>query len=158
MKKTGIFSVLMGETTDCLYKEQVAIFVRYLHETKTTCIVEERLLGLVSIADTTGAVLMELLISCLHNNTINVNDVVGQGYDGACNMRGASKGVQARIKELNKNAIFTHCYAHNLNRALDNASCDTSRSNVRNFFGTVELIFTFIEGSAARHAYFLFQQ
>ena len=27
-----------------------------------------------------------------------------------------------------------------------------------NAFGTVELIFTFIEGSAARHAYFLSQQ
>ena len=156
--KAGIFSVLMDETTDGSHKEQVAIFVRYLHETKTTCTVEERLLGLVSTTDTTGAALTELLISCLHNNILNVNDVVGQGYDGSRNMRGASTGVQARIKELNKNAIFTHCYAHNLNRALVNASCDTSRSDVRNFFGTVELIFTFIEGSAARHAYFLFQQ
>ena len=158
VKKAGIFSVLMDETTDCSHKEQVTIFVRYLHETKTTCIVEERLLGLVSTTDTTVAALTELLISCLHNNTLNVNDVVGPGYDGGSNMRGASKGVQARIKELNKNAIFTHCYAHNLNRALVNASCDTSRSDVRNFFGTVELIFTFIEGNAARHAYFLSQQ
>ena len=40
-------------------------------------------------------------------------------------MRGASKEVQARIKEINKNAIKTHCYAHNLNRALVNATCDT---------------------------------
>ena len=155
VKKAGIFSVLMDETTDCSHKEQVA---RYLHETKTTCIVEERLLGLVSITVTTGAALTELLISYLHNNTLNVNDVVGQGYDGGSNMRGASKGVQARIKKLNKNAIFTYCYAHILNRALVNASCDTSRSDVRNFFGTVELIYTFIEGSAARHAYFLSQQ
>ena len=115
VKKAGIFSVLMDETTDCSHKKQVAIFVRYLHETKATCIVEERLLGLVSTTDTTGAALTELLISCLYNNTLNVNDVVGPGYDGGCNMRGASKGVQAIIKELNKNALFTHCYAHNLN-------------------------------------------
>ena len=158
MKKAGIFSALMDKTTDCSHKEQVAIFVRYLHETKTNCIVEERLLGLVSTTDTTGAALTELLISCLHNNTLNMNDVVGQGYDGGCNMRGASKGVQARIKELNKNAIFTHCYIHNLNRALVNALFNTSHSDMRNFFGTIELIFTFIEGSAARHAYFLSQQ
>jgi len=63
--------------------------------------------------------------------------------------------VQARIKELNPMALFTHCFAHNLNRALVNAACDMMIPYVRNFFGIVELVFTFVEGSAARHAYFL---
>jgi len=71
-------------------------------------------------------------------------------------MCGACKGVQARIKELNPTALFTHCFAHNLNRALVNAACDMMTHDVRNFFGTVELVlFTFAEGSAAHHAYFL---
>ena len=83
---------------------------------------------------------MELLIPCLYNNTLNLNDVVEQSYHSGSNMHDASKGVQARIKELNKN-----CYAHNLNRAIVNASCNKSCSDMRNIFGTVELIFTFIE-------------
>ena len=52
-------------------------------------------------------------------------------------------------------ALFTHCFAHNLNRALVNAACDTSTADARNFFGIVELVYTFVEGSAAQHAYFI---
>ena len=72
-------------------------------------------------------------------------------------IRGAAKCVQARRKELNSRALFTHCSAHNLNRALVNAACcDTLNADVRTFFlGIVELLFTFVEGSAARHAYFI---
>lgn len=158
VKKAGIYAVMMDETTDCSHKEQVAIFVRYLHESDNTCQVEERMIGLVSTTDTTGLALAELLVSCLSKNNLEVKDIVGQGYDGGSNMRGASKGVQARIKELNSTALFTHCYAHNLNRALVNAACDTTQADVRNFFGIVELIYTFVEGSATRHAYFLSQQ
>jgi Mor family transcriptional regulator len=158
VKRAGVYTVMMDETTDCSHKEQVAIFVRYVQESDKTCQIEERMIGLVSTTDTTGMALAELLLSCLSKNNLDVKDIVGQGYDGGSNMRGASKGVQARIKALNSTALFTHCYAHNLNRALVNASCDTTQSDVRNFFGIVELIYTFVEGSATRHAYFLSQQ
>jgi len=80
-------------------------------------------------------------------------------------MRAAAKVAQARIRELNpmhKHSIyrctFVHCYALNLNRALQNATCDVSNSEVKNFFGVVELVFTFEQGSPARHSYFLQQQ
>jgi len=55
--------------------------------------------------------------------------------------------VQARIKQLNLMALFTHCFAHNLNSALVNAASDTMIANVQNFFGIIELAFTFVEGS-----------
>jgi len=85
-------------------------------------------------------------LDTLTEHNLHVNNVVGQGYDGGRNMRGASKGVQARIKALNPTALFTHCFAvHNLNRALVNAACDTTVPDVRNFFGVVELVFTFVE-------------
>ena len=73
-------------------------------------------------------------------------------------MRGAQKEVQARIKEINPVAMFMHCFVHNLNRALVNASSDMGNPDARNFFGTVELILTFVEGTAAHHAYFIDKQ
>lgn len=155
VKKAGVFTVMMDETTDVSHKEQVAILVRYVHETDTTVAVEERLLGVIDTADTTGEALCTLLVDCLTSRDLSVKDIVGQGYDGGANMRGASKGVQARILKLNPVALFTHCFAHNLNRALVNAACDTSTADARNFFGVVELVYTFVEGSAARHAYFI---
>jgi len=61
--------------------------------------------------------------------------------------------VQRKVKQVNPLALFTHCFAHNLNRV--NVVCDTTMSDVLNFFGTVELLFTFVEGSPTRHAYFV---
>ena len=157
----AVFSVMMDETTDVSHREQVAVFVRYVNESPSadcSIQIEERLLALVDTAETTGEALASLLIETLEKHQLSVQNVVGQGYDGGSNMRGASKGVQARIKQLNPTALFTHCFAHNLNRALVNAACDMKIPDVRNFFGIVELVFTFVEGSAARHAYFLRSQ
>lgn len=155
VKAAGVFAVLMDETTDVSHKEQVAVFVRFVNDVGQVC---EHLIGVVDTAATTGEVLAGLLVDCVQSLDLSIENIVGQGYDGGSNMSGASKGVQARIKQLNPKAIFVHCYAHSLNRALVNAACDTTNGDVRNFFGLVELIFTFVEGSAARHAYFVEQQ
>jgi len=149
------FTVMMDETTDVSHREQVAIYIRYLLEDDVDCVIEERLLALVDTAETTGEALASLLLDTLAEHQLDIHNVVGQGYDGGSNMRGSVKGVQARVKQVNPTALFTHCFAHNLNRALVNAVCDASMPDVRNFFGTVELLFTFVEGSAARHAYFI---
>ena len=129
--------------------------MRYLREDSVDCVIAESLLALVDTAATTGEALASLLLNTLEKHQLNIQNVVGQGYDGGSNMRGAAKGVQARVKQVNPMALFTHCFAHNLNRVLVNAVCDTMLSDVRNFFGIVELLFTFVEGSPARHAYFV---
>ena len=116
---------------------------------------EERLLAMIDTASTTGETLTNVLLTCLTKHGLRIEDIVGQGYDGGSNMRGAHKGVQARIKQINPVALFTHCFAHNLNRALVNAACDATNTEVRNIFGTVELVFTFVEGSSARHTHFI---
>jgi len=40
-----------------------------------------------------------------------------QGYDGAANMSGIHKGVQARVRERIPTAQYVHCKAHVLNLA-----------------------------------------
>jgi len=60
--------------------------------------------------------------------------VVGQCYDGGANLSGPYKGVQARIAKKNKNAIFTHCFSHSLNRAVVNAMNQKSLPEARIFF------------------------
>lgn len=156
----GIFSVLMDETTDASHTEQVSIMVRFVDKNATdeANIVNERLIGIVSATQTTGEALTELLLTVLDNNSLNVQDIVGQGYDGGSNMSGGAKGVQARIKSLNPRAMYTHCFAHCLNRALVNAICSREHAAARNFFGIVELAYTFVEGSAARHHQFITAQ
>jgi len=126
---------MMDETSDVSHKEQVAIYVRYLREDGVDCVITESLLALVDTAATTREALASLLLNTLVKHQLDVQHVVGQGYDGGSNMRGAAKGVQARVKQVNPMTVFAHCFAHNLNRVLVNAVCDTTMSDVRNFFG-----------------------
>ena len=46
---------------------------------------------------------------------LNLEHTRGQGYDGASNMSGKYRGVQARVKELYPLAMYTHCCNHVLN-------------------------------------------
>ena len=62
-------------------------------------------------------ILFNLVHSVLHEFDID-NKLVGQCYDGACIMFGHLIGLQARVKELAPNALFTHCLAHRLNLVL----------------------------------------
>lgn len=63
--------------------------------------------------------------------------MVGQGYDGAGNMSGKRRGVQARIQQQIPNAVYTHCRAHCLNLAIVHACSETF---VKNMIGTVQTV------------------
>ena len=41
----------------------------------------------------------------------------GQFYDGASSMSGCKSGIAKRISEIEKRAVFTHCYGHTLKRS-----------------------------------------
>ena len=43
--------------------------------------------------------------------------VRSQGYDGAANMAGVRRGVQARIRQQIHGAIYLHCKGHNVLRS-----------------------------------------
>jgi len=160
VKEAGMFSVLMDETTDASHQEQLSVMARFVDTTATveTQVITERLLGVVCATQTTGEALTQSLLDIIGRAGLNVENIVGQGYDGGANMSGVHKGVQARVKELNQRALFTQCFAHCLNRALVNAISSREHSAARNFFGVVELVYNFIEGSAARHHYFISAQ
>ncbi|XP_025195459.1 uncharacterized protein LOC112594721 [Melanaphis sacchari] len=55
------------------------------------------------------------MLTKLTELNININYCRGQSYDNARNKSGMYNGLQARIKEKSKNAIFSPCLAHTLN-------------------------------------------
>lgn len=65
-------------------------------------------------------------------------------------MSGCTNGVQAKFKEKNSNTFFVHGYGHCLNLVLVDS---VGRNNQTfDFFGNIQLIYNFIEGSCVRHA------
>jgi hypothetical protein len=72
--------------------------------------------------------------------------LVAQSYDGAAVMSGQNSGVQAKIKTVYKNAIFTH--AHQLNLILERAA--HQNKPVKVLFASIEGFSTFFSRSPKR--------
>ncbi|XP_025192029.1 protein FAM200B-like [Melanaphis sacchari] len=72
-------------------------------------------------------------------------------FDGAAAMSGGLNGVQAKFKEKNDKTVFVHCYGHCLNLVLVDSLGRQNRVTF-DFFGTIQLIYNFIESSSTRHA------
>ncbi|KAK1879001.1 Zinc finger MYM-type protein 1 [Dissostichus eleginoides] len=94
--------------------------------------------------------LEKTVLSLLQKNGLELKNLYGQGYDGAANMSGMYKGLQARIRAHNEKALYVHCKAHCLNLVLVEAS--KSNKHFITFFNIVEKLYAFCNGSPKRHA------
>ena len=83
--------------------------------------------------------------------SLDPHQIRGQSYDGASVMSSEVAGVQAKIKEVSPQALFTHCYSHCLNLAIA-ASC--SVQEVRNLISIINESHFFIANSPKRQRLF----
>lgn len=111
---------MADETADISNVKQVALVLRYVDCVNCSYFLREDLgfLGFFSAADTTGETLTQLLLDRLRELDLDPAHIVGQGYDGAGNVSGKVRGVQARIREQYPAAVYMHCRNHALNLAI----------------------------------------
>ena len=137
----GYFALIGDEATDVSTYEQVAICVRFLDHEKNMPVLREEFIGFVKAENTTGETLAELFINTLEEYGIDIANMRAQGYDGAANMSGVRRGVQARVRERIPSANYVHCKAHVLNIAVVHSCADAS---VRTMMATVhDVAFSF---------------
>ncbi|XP_062576880.1 52 kDa repressor of the inhibitor of the protein kinase-like [Saccostrea cucullata] len=141
----GCFGFIADEAKDCSTSEQISLCVRFYD--RSTGEVKEYFLGFVEADSTTGEALAETFLNTLEEYGINVNNIRGQGYDGAANMAGKHRGVQARIRQRIPYANYTHCRAHSLNLAIVHACKEPL---IRNLMDTVQTIAFAFDYSAKR--------
>jgi len=84
---------------------------------------------------------------------IKWENILSTCFDGAATMAGSTAAVQTKFKEMNKNIFFVHCYSHCLNLILVDSVGYKNRIAF-DFFGTIQLVYNFIESSCSRHAIF----
>ncbi|XP_071689301.1 uncharacterized protein [Rutidosis leptorrhynchoides] len=83
--------------------------------------VKERFLDLIHVKNTTALTLKNEILSSLSFHKLDVHDILGQGYDGASNMRREWKGLQAlMLKECPYAQIFEISHLANI-RELQSA-------------------------------------
>ncbi|XP_020970069.1 uncharacterized protein LOC107620028 [Arachis ipaensis] len=84
--------------------------------------VKERFFDVVHVTDTCATTLKKELISVLSHYNLQVENIRGQGYDGASNIRDEWNGLQALFLKDSPQAYYVHCFAHRLQLALVAAS------------------------------------
>ena len=149
------FSIMADETSDVAHHEQMAIVFRYHTSGTQSHYPVERFVSLRRLEKTNAESIFNEINQLIEDMNLNWNRVVSVCFDGASSMAGEFTGVQARCKAKNNDIVFVHCYGHCLNLVLVD-SCVSHKNNpiIFDFFGIIQLIYNFIEGSPARHAIF----
>ncbi|XP_052809573.1 zinc finger MYM-type protein 1-like, partial [Mya arenaria] len=109
--------------------------------------IHEEFLGFSQCESTTGEALANAFIENITKLGVKTDQMRDQGYDGASNMSGIHRRVQARIRSLIPEAIYTHCKAHCLNLAIIHASKEV---HARNLLSTVQQVAFALNYSAKR--------
>ena len=63
---------------------------------------------------------------------LDLENVRGQGYDGASNMSEKNAGTARLLREENNLAIYIHCFAHRLNLCVKSSQVKSRISPLNN--------------------------
>ena len=81
---------------------------------------------------------------------VNMQNMRGQGYDGAAAMSGQFQGAQRHVGNAHPLALYVHCCAHSLNLAVSDAC---AMAPIRNCLGTIGSVsvYTFLNTPKRSH-------
>ncbi|XP_047257914.1 zinc finger MYM-type protein 1-like [Capsicum annuum] len=109
------FEILVDESKDISHHEKMAIALRYVNKKGK---VNERVIAIVRVGDTSTKMLKEIIFSVLMRHSLSTSKIHEQGYDGASNMQGEMNGLKALILQETPSAYCIHCFAHQLQLTL----------------------------------------
>ncbi|CAN0875077.1 Zinc finger MYM-type protein 1 [Linum grandiflorum] len=95
-------------------------------------LIQERFFAIVHVKDTMSMTLCSAIRDTLSSHNFSLQNLHGQRYDGASNMCGEWKGLQALFLKEFPHAYHVHCMAHRLQLALVVASREVK--SVHEFF------------------------
>ena len=157
VKKSKFYSILADETSDCSNKEQMSLVLCFVAEEFN---VREEFLRFIHCKEgLSGKDLASIILKCLNEDlTLDILDCHGQGYDSAGAVSGSINGLATRIAQLNRKAVYTHCYRHRLNLRTRGSCSVQGVCNVLEqvrelsyFFNLSQLRQQILESNVSRH-------
>jgi hypothetical protein len=111
--------------------------------------IHERFFDLVHVKDTLALILKNGISNVLSRYCLDIQNIRGQGYDGASNMRGEWNGLQILFLNDCPCAYYVHCFAHRLQLALVAAFREVSYAH--EFFTNLNFIVNVANASCKCH-------
>lgn len=96
------FSIIADEATDISHNEQMSLSIRWVDLDYN---IHEETLGLIQPPNTRAETIFDAIKDILIRCSLPIAQCRGQAFDGAANMSGIRKGVQALIKKV----LIRHC-------------------------------------------------
>jgi hypothetical protein len=115
---SGPFSIIADGTSDISRCEQMSLTLRYENNGD----INEVFVGFVPMKEQNAAAIATAIKDKVMQMGLNLQNIVGQGYDGASVMSGRENGVQAIIRRECPNALYIHCQSHCLNLSIRSSS------------------------------------
>jgi hypothetical protein len=140
------FCIIVDEARDESKREQMVIILRFVNKDG---FIQERFFDIVHVKDTSASTLKDSISYVLSQNGLDIQSIRGQGYDGASNMRGEWKGLQALFLNDCPYAYYVHCFTHQLQLALIAASREVVF--VHEFFSSLNFIINVVGTSCKCH-------
>ena len=147
--QSSFFTVMIDETTDIANTEQVVLVFRWVNSELS---VHEEFLGLYRTESLQATSLVQIIKDVMLRLNLKIGLCRGQCYDGASIMSGTKNGVAKLICNDEPRAVYTHCYGHALNLAVNDMlkQCRTLKSCLE----TVNEIIKLVKNSPKRDAEF----
>ncbi len=108
IKKAKYYSVLADEVS-CHHVEHLPICVRFLDANND---IREEFISFIKLERVRAMDIVNAIVQSLEGIGLSLDNLRGQGYDGASTMSGVKAGVQAIIQERQPKALYTHCAGH----------------------------------------------
>lgn len=143
IKDAKFYSVMADEVSSHNI-EHLPICVRFVDIENN---IREEFISFVRLNRVRAIDISDAIIICLENIGLSLSNLRGQGYDGAASMSGIKTGVQARIKEKQPKAVYTHCSGHALNLSIV-GSC--AIPSVRNCIDSIKSLTIWVKYSTKR--------
>ncbi|XP_062155175.1 uncharacterized protein LOC133863230 [Alnus glutinosa] len=140
------FCIIVDEARDESKKGQMAIVLRFVDKDG---FIQERFFDVVHVKDTSASTLKNEISIVLSQHCLDIQNIRGQGYHGASNMRGEWKGLQALFLNDCPCAYYVHCFAHRLQLALVVAYREVV--SVHEFFSNLNFTINVVGASCKRH-------
>ena len=108
LRQTSSFSIMADKSTDIAPMEQMSVFCHW----KESGHPKQHFKAIVHLKQANTESIYLALIECLKDKGLQLNNVVGMGFDGASTFSRKKTGVQTRINKVAPHALFLHCHFH----------------------------------------------